>query len=174
MLSTKCFYKLYIFNIVAYCTAGQTTKNSLVYKDIIYIFILRRQRLYVVGIQSETVRTYLSFCGRDPFCEVVRRPENTHEELTGLFEWPASPLPLLERPGDVRLRLSNQWVSAFSPELQTLCCLLKFNAGIWTCFFAHVFFCLWLVIRTYILRFFSGNMLILSANGNIYHSIHRQ
>ena len=26
------------------------------------------------------------FCSGYPFCEVVRRPENTHEELTGLLE----------------------------------------------------------------------------------------
>ena len=36
--------------------------------------------------------------------------------------------------------------------------------------FTHVFFCLWLIIGTYILPFFSGNLLILSANGNICHS----
>ena len=35
------------------------------------------------------------FCGGDPFCEVVRRPENTHEELTGLLERPAGSLPLV-------------------------------------------------------------------------------
>ena len=38
-----------------------------------------------------------------------------------------------------------------SLKLQTLYCLLKSNAGIWTRLFAHVFFCLWLVIGTYIL-----------------------
>ena len=25
------------------------------------------------------------FCGRDPFCEVVQRPENTHEERISPF-----------------------------------------------------------------------------------------
>ena len=29
------------------------------------------------------------FCGEDPFCEVLPRPENTLGELTGLLEWPA-------------------------------------------------------------------------------------
>ena len=43
------------------------------------------------------------FCGGDPFCEVVRRPENTHEELTGLLECPAS----------LSLRLSDQRISPF-------------------------------------------------------------
>ena len=33
------------------------------------------------------------FCGGDPFCEVVRRPENRHEELTGLLEWPTGLFP---------------------------------------------------------------------------------
>ena len=74
---------------VAYCTAGQTTKNSFIYKNIIHIFILRRRRLCVVGIQSERVRTYLSSEAGNPFCEVVRWPENTHGELTGLLEWSA-------------------------------------------------------------------------------------
>ena len=54
------------------------------------MMILRQRRLYVVGMQSERERVRASFfCDRDPFCEVVRRPENTHGKLTGLLEWPA-------------------------------------------------------------------------------------
>ena len=94
------------------------------------------------------------FSGGDPFCEVVRRPENTHGELTGLLEWHAclclqakitdliffsSPMRIYEYPLRPRIflfmtgyrNLHNSWV-------------------------------------------FSGNLLILSANRNICHSIHRQ
>ena len=42
------------------------------------------------------------FCGRRPFCEILRRPENTHQR-----------------------------VSAFSQKLQTLYCLFKSHADIW-------------------------------------------
>ena len=44
------------------------------------------------------------FCGGDPFWEVVRRPENTHEELTGLLEWPADLYPSFEWPLDLCLQ----------------------------------------------------------------------
>ena len=51
----------------------------------------------------------------------------------------------------------------------------KSHAEVWTSSSLHIFFCLWLVIGTYILlAFFSSNLLILSANRNICHSIHRQ
>ena len=71
------------------------------------------------------------FCRGDPYCELARRPENTHEEMTGLLEWPAGLClppersvglsPWLERPGDL----------SFSPQLQTLYCLFKSHADIW-------------------------------------------
>ena len=47
-------------------------------KNIINIFIPRRWRLCKVGIHLERVRTYLSSVEGTLFCEVVRRPENTH------------------------------------------------------------------------------------------------
>ena len=37
------------------------------------------------------------------------------------------------------LRLSDQWISAFSPKLPTLCCLFKSHAEIWTSSSPHVF-----------------------------------
>ena len=103
---------------------------------------------------SNTVResSHISFfCGGDPYCEIVQRPENTHGELTGLLEWP------------VGLCLQSKITE-----------LILSQAEIWTSSLSHVFFCLWLVIGTYILPVFSGNLLIFSANGNICHSIHRQ
>ena len=51
------------------------------------------------------------FCGGDPFCEVVRRLENTHEELTGLLEWPAG--------------------LCLQSKIQTLYCIFKPHADIW-------------------------------------------
>ena len=48
------------------------------------------------------------------------------------------------------LHLSNQRISAFSPKLQTLSCLFKSPAEVWTSSSLHIF-CLWLVIGTYIL-----------------------
>ena len=60
------------------------------------------------------------FSGGDSFCEVVRRPENTHEELTGLLEWPAGHSLRLRDQWISPLRLSDQLISAFSPKLHTL------------------------------------------------------
>ena len=37
------------------------------------------------------------FCGGDPFCDVVQRPDNTQDELTGLLEWPADLSPWFQR-----------------------------------------------------------------------------
>ena len=99
--SASFFY--FVLAGVVYWTARQTTKNSYLYKNIRYIFILRRRRFCVVGILSES--SHISFfCGGEPFCEVVRRPENTHG-------------------GSWQVCLSDQRVFAFSPKLQTLYCL---------------------------------------------------
>ena len=114
------------------------------------------------------------FYGGDPFCEVVWRPENTLEVLTGLLEWPTGLSLCLRDQRASPLRLSDHWISGFCPKLQTLYCIFKFDAEVWTSSLPHIFFCLGLVIRTYILLFFSGYLLILSANRNICHSIHRQ
>ena len=56
------------------------------------------------------------FCCGDPFCEVVQRPENTHEELTGLLECPASLSLGLRDQQTSPLRLSDYWISTFSPN----------------------------------------------------------
>ena len=74
------------------------------------------------------------FCGGGPFCEVVQQPENTHGELTGPLEWPAC-LCLQFKITDLTL------------SFQVPC-------GCMNILFAQVFFCLWLVIGTYILLFF--------------------
>ena len=58
---SSSFYALFWYALhVAYRPAGQTTKNSQIYKNIIYNFILRRRRLSVVRIRSGRVRTYLT------------------------------------------------------------------------------------------------------------------
>ena len=59
------------------------------------------------------------FCDGDPFCEVVQRPENTHEELTGLLEWTMGLSLRLRDQRTSPLRLIDYWISAFSPKLQT-------------------------------------------------------
>ena len=87
------------------------------------------------------------FCGEDPFCEVVGRPENIHGELTGLLEWPAG-LCLQSKITDLIL-------SFLVP------------CGYRNILFAHVFFCLWLVIGTYLLPFFPCDLLILSVCLNV-------
>ena len=80
------------------------------------------------------------FCGEDPFCEVMQRPQNTHGELTGGLEWPAGLSPSLERPVDLCLLT----------KITDLILSLKSHAEIWTSS-PHVFCCLWLVIGTYTL-----------------------
>ena len=60
------------------------------------------------------------FWGGDLFCEVVRRPENTHGELTGLLEWPVGLSLRLRDQWTSPLRLSDYRIFALSPKLQTL------------------------------------------------------
>ena len=100
------------------------------------------------------------FCGR--VCEVVRRPENTHWGGTDRSAWVTSGSPPLA------------WASSrslFSPKLQTLYCLFKSHTEIWTRLVVHIFSVYsWLSELTYFC-FFPGNLLILSTNGNICHSI---
>ena len=102
----------------------------------------------------------------------MRRPENTHGEVTGLLEWPVG----------VTLHLRNQWISPYvwatggsQPTVQNyipyiIFLSLKRKYEYPLC---HTYF---LFIAGYrnLLPFFSGNLLILSANGNICHSIRRQ
>ena len=93
------------------------------------------------------------FFGGDLYCEVVQRPENTHEELTGLLEWLVGLSLRLRDQRTFPLRLSDHHISSFSPNLQTLYCLFKSHAEVWTFYLPHVFFCSWLVIGTYIFHF---------------------
>ena len=124
-----------------------------------------------------TVResSHISFlCCGNSFCEVVRRLENTQEELTGLLEWPAGhsldwetsgSSPSLERSVDICLQskitdliLSFQ-VPFGSMNILFISRIFLFMGGYWN-------------LNTS--SFFPGNLLILSANGNICHSVHRQ
>ena len=126
---------------------------------------------------------YLPSVAGNPFCEVVRRPENTHEEQTGLLEWPAGLSLRLRDQRTTPLRLSDHLISAFSPKLQTLYCLFFFSPMQIYEYPLHLRIFLFMAdyrnlhtsgIGTYILPGFFGNLLILSADGNICHSIHRQ
>ena len=95
------------------------------------------------------------FCCGDPFCEEVRRLENTHRRLTGLLEWPAG---FSLRLRDQRIsppRLSDQKISAFRPKLQTLYCLSS-----------PTYFLFMAGYRNVHTSLFSSNLLILSAMWN--------
>ena len=74
------------------------------------------------------------FCGRDPFCEVVWCPENTHGEPTSLLEWPVG--------------LYHQ------SKITDLILSFQVPCGYMNILFTHILFCLWLVIGTYILPVF--------------------
>ena len=105
-------------------------------------------------IQSERVHTYLSSVGGPFVCIRVTVGEHT---------W-----------GRWQICLSVQQVS---PSVQNYRPYIVFQLphGNMNMPLQPRIFCLWLVIGTYILLFFfSGNLLILSVNGNICHSIHRQ
>ena len=115
----------------------------------------------------------LFFCSGDPFCKVGRRPENTHEELTGLLELLAGHSLRLRDQRTSPLLLSDQRISAFSPKITDLILSFQVPRRSMTIFFASRIFLFMAGYRN-ILPFFSGNLLILSANGNICHSIHRQ
>ena len=97
------------------------------------------------------------FCGGVPFCEVVRRPENTHEELTGLLKWPTG----LSLAWDTSGPLPLAWaISGSLPSVQIYrpyIVFFKSHAEVWTSssyFFSRIFFCFWLVFETYIIPFF--------------------
>ena len=120
---------------------------------MIYIFILRRRRFCVVGIQSERVRTYLSYVAGTFLWSNATAGEHTREADRSAWVTSGS-LPSLDRPADLSpLCLSDQRISAFSPKLPTLYCLFKSPAEVCTSSSPNVFFCLWLVIGTYILPF---------------------
>ena len=87
--------------------------------------------------------------------------------------WPAGHSHRLRDQPTSPFRLSDNRISAFSPKLQILYCLLKFHAEIWTSSSPHVFSVYGWLLELTSFRV-SGNLLILSANGNICHFIHRQ
>ena len=109
-----------------------------------------------------------------PFYEVVRRPEYT---LGGanMFAWVTSRFSLrLRDHWPSPLDLSDEWISAFSPKMQTLYCLSspmrKYEYPLCLTYF-------WFIAGYRNLHssvFFSGNLLILSGNRNICYYIHRQ
>ena len=81
------------------------------------------------------------FCGGDPFCKVVRKPENTHGELTGLLEWPAGPsIPSLEIPADLSPSFQRPVDLCFQSKITDLILSLQVPCGYINIFFALVFF----------------------------------
>ena len=118
-----------------------------------------------------TVRASLHtsfFWGGDPFCEVVQRSENTHEELTGLLEWPAGFSLHLRDQQTSPLRIAN---SGSLSSVQNYRPYIVFQVP-WTLPRIFLFMAGYRNLHTS--GFFPGNLLILSAKGNICHSIHRQ
>ena len=142
-------------NIVCYCLLHRWTNNE----GLVGIQKYNLFSTATIVCSRNTVResSHISFfCGGDPFCEVKRQPENTHRVLTGLLKLPAGLC--------IQFKITDLILS-----FQVPC----ENMNI---YFVHLFFCLWLVIGTYIhwFFFFYGKLFILYANGNICHSIRRQ
>ena len=132
-----------------------------------YIFILWRRWLYVIGVQSERVCTYLSSVTGDPFCEVVRRPENTHD----MFAWvTCRSLPSHETSGSLPFTWTTSgslpsvqnynYILSHSPKRKheyPLCCMyFLFMVG-----YRH--------LHTSSFFFPPSNLFILPVNGNICH-----
>ena len=132
---------------IACCTAIETTKNSSIYTNINYFFILRQRRLCEVGIQSGRVCTYLS-------------------SVVGTFLWSSA-------TGSWQVCLSDQRVSAFSPKLLRL--YIVFSSPVWKyeCPLRPRIF-LFLAYYQNLTPSFPIILLNLSANGNNRHSIRRQ
>ena len=151
------------------------------YKNIIYIFILRWGRLCVVGIQPVRVRTYLSPVAGTFFvklCDIRRTYTRSwqvclSDQRFSHFVRETSRSILFD--GATSGPLLFVWATTGTlPSVKNYRPYIVFYVP-WKHLFAHVFFFLWLVIGTYILPgFFSDNLLILSANRNIRHTIHRQ
>ena len=113
------------------------------------------------------------FCGGDPFCATAR--EHTQEadrsalsdQWVSFFAWETSgPLPFI-------------WVTAGSlPSVQIYRPYIVFSSPMreYEPPLSLMYFsvCGWLSELTYFWGVFSGNLLILSTNGNICHSIPRQ
>ena len=138
-------------------------KNSKIYKNIIYISILRQWRLCEVGIPSERVRTYLSSVAGTNLWSSVTAGEHTlgswqvclSDQRISPFAWGASrSLPLVQNYGPDVVFSSPTWKDEYPLRL--------------------AYFLVMAGYRNLHTSVFSGNLLILSANGNICHSIHRQ
>ena len=154
-------------------TAGQTTKDSYIFKITIYIFILRRHRFWVIGIQSERVRTYLSSVVVTFFVKLsVGRRTHTRswqvclsDQQVSLLAWESSgPLPFV-----CAITGSLPSVQIYKPYVVFLSPMQKYEHPL------HLTHFLFMAgyQNTYF-RFYSGNLFTLSANGNICHSIYRQ
>ena len=172
---------------VVYWTAGQTTKNSLIYKHTIYIFIFRWSRVWSRNTVRDT--SHISFfCDGDAFSwSSVTAGEHTwyvclrnRRSLLSL-ESPADLSPSLEWPaGSPFAWVSSRslhfaWATSgspfFSSKLQTLYSPSspkgKYEHPL--CLTYFLFIAGYRNLHTSVI---SGNLFIFFANGNICHSIH--
>ena len=122
---------------------------ELIFNNINHSFSLKLHTLYCLcksqaDIWISSSPTYFSVCG-------------WLSELTHFGFFPVNCWSYLRTEISVTLSLGNKLYSRHH-----------------TLYFSFLWKPLWLVIGTYTLRIFSGKLLILSANGNICHSISRQ
>ena len=94
------------------------------------------------------------------FAWVTRRSFPSLERIADLS-------PSLEQKADLSPSFERQVGLCHQSKITHLILSFKVPCGSMNIFFGSRIFCLWLVIETHILPFFSGNLLILSANGNM-------
>ena len=94
------------------------------------------------------------FCGGDPFLW-SSATAGEHTRGADRSTWATSgSLPSLERPADLSPSFDRPLDLYLQSKITDLIFSLKSQTEIWTSSSPHVFLCLWLVIRTYILPFF--------------------
>ena len=90
------------------------------------------------------------FCVRDPFFEVVRRPENTHGRADRSAWVTSGSLPSLERPADLSPSIARPADLCLQSKIADLILSFQVPCGIMNLPLCPGILCLWLVIGTYI------------------------
>ena len=106
-----------------------------------------------MGIQSKRVRTNLSSVLGPFLWSSVTAGEHTREADRSARVTSGS-LPPLERPEDLSPSLERPVELCLQSKITDLVLSSQDPCGYMNILFTHVFFCLWLVIRTYILPLF--------------------